>query len=78
MVYDYVIGFMYGALVESAACEENSRMLAMQAATDNAQKILKELSIEYTRIRQAAITQEITEVISGATALKNKKKKQSR
>jgi F-type H+-transporting ATPase subunit gamma len=78
LVYNYVIGFMYGALVESAACEENSRMLAMQAATDNAKKILKELSVQYNRIRQAAITQEITEVISGAKALKNKKKKQAR
>lgn len=78
LVYNYVIGFIYGALVESAACEENSRMLAMQAATDNAQKILKELSVQYNRIRQAAITQEITEVIGGAKALKKKKKKQAR
>lgn len=50
-------------------------MMAMQSATDNAKAILHDLSIEYNRIRQAAITQEITEVISGAKALKKKKKR---
>ena len=50
-------------------------MLAMQSATDNAEAILHELSIEYNRVRQAAITQEITEVIGGAKALKKKKEK---
>jgi F-type H+-transporting ATPase subunit gamma len=53
-------------------------MMAMQSATDNAQDMLRELSIEYNRVRQSAITQEITEVIGGAKALKNKKKKQVR
>ena len=48
-------------------------MLAMQTATDSAKKMLSELSIAYNRARQAAITQEITEVISGARAQKNKK-----
>ena len=48
-------------------------MMAMQSATDNAEAILRELSIEYNRVRQAAITQEITEVI--AKALKKKKAK---
>ena len=66
---------MYGALVEGFATEENARMVAMQAATDNAEAMLKELSIEYNRVRQAAITQEITEVIGGAKALKKKKMK---
>ena len=47
----------------------------MQAATNNADAMLKALSIQYNRIRQAAITQEITEVIGGAKALKKKKKK---
>ena len=51
-------------------------MLAMQSATENAQAMLKELSVEYNRVRQAAITQEITEVIGGAKALKKKKMKQ--
>ena len=78
LVYNYVTGFMYGVLVEGSASEENARMMAMQAATDNAQAMLHELSIEFNRVRQAAITQEITEVIGGAKALKKKKKKQAR
>ena len=76
LVYNYVTGFVYGALVEGSASEENARMLAMQSATENAQAMLKELSVEYNRVRQAAITQEITEVIGGAKALKKKKMKQ--
>lgn len=78
LVYNYVTGFLYGAMVESSASEENARMQAMQAATDNAEAMLHELSIEYNRVRQAAITQEITEIIGGAKALKKKKKKQAR
>ena len=69
----YCSGFIYGSLVESYSCEQNSRMLAMQTATDSAKKMLSELSIAYNRARQAAITQEITEVISSARAQKNKK-----
>lgn len=78
LVYNYVTGFLYGALVEASASEENARMLAMQSATDNAQDMLRELSVEYNRVRQSVITQEITEVIGGAKALKKKKKKQVR
>ena len=66
IVPDYITGFIYGALVESYCSEHNSRMLAMQNATDSAQKMLRELSIKYNRARQAAITQEITEVVSGS------------
>lgn len=73
IVPNYLSGFIYGALVESYSCEQNSRMMAMQTATDSARKMLSELSIAYNRARQAAITQEITEVISGAKAQKNKK-----
>lgn len=69
----YLSGFIYGSLVESYSCEQNSRMMAMQSATDSARKMLSELTIAYNRARQAAITQEITEVISGAKAQKNKK-----
>ena len=69
---------IYTGTVESYSSEQNSRMMAMQAATDNAQAMLHELSIEFNRVRQAAITQEITEVIGGAKALKKKKKKQAR
>ena len=67
-------GFVYGALVESYASEHNSRMMAMQTATDSAKQMLHDLEIEYNRVRQAAITQEITEVIAGAKAQKSKKK----
>lgn len=71
---NYISGFIYGGLVESYSSEQNSRMIAMEAATNSAKDILRELSICYNRARQAAITQEITEVISGAKAQKNKKK----
>lgn len=75
LVYNYVTGFLYGVLVEGAASEENARMLSMQSATNNAEAMLRELSVEYNRVRQAAITQEITEVIGGAKALKKKKQR---
>lgn len=70
-----VTGIIYGTLVESFASEQNSRMMAMQTATDSAKAMLQDLSIQYNRVRQAAITQQITEVIGGAKAQKNKKKK---
>lgn len=75
VVPDYVTGFIYGALVESFCSEQNSRMMAMEAATDNAKKILKELQITFNRVRQGAITQEITEVIAGAKAQKKRRRK---
>ena len=74
LIPNVVSGFIYGALVESFASEHNSRMMAMQTATDSAKEMLHDLEIEYNRVRQAAITQEITEVIAGAKAQKNKKK----
>ena len=77
LVYNYITGFVYGVLVEGSASEENARMMAMQAATDNAKEMLGELSIQFNRARQSAITQEITEVIAGAKALKKKKKKKA-
>ena len=70
LAYNYVTGFIYGVLVESSASEENARMMAMKSATDNAKDMLSELSVEYNRVRQAAITQEITEVIGGAKSQK--------
>lgn len=74
----YVTGFIYGALVESFCSEQNARMMAMEAATDNAKKMLKELSVTYNRVRQGAITQEITEVIAGAKAQKRKKQRKQK
>ena len=73
IVPDYVSGFMYGAIVEAFCCEQNARMMAMQSSTDNAKEMLKELQVTYNRVRQAAITQEITEVAGGAKAQKKKK-----
>lgn len=70
---DYFVGFIYGALVESFCSEQNSRMMAMEAAVDNAEEMLRELDIMFNRARQAMITQQITEVISGAKAQKKKK-----
>lgn len=74
IIPDYMTGFLYGALVESFCSEQNSRMTAMEAAADNAQKMLHELQIMYNRVRQAAITQEITEVIAGAKAQKKRRR----
>jgi len=73
IIPNYITGFVYGALVESFCSEQNSRMMAMQAATDNADELLHDLNIMYNRARQAAITQEITEVCSGARAQRQKK-----
>ena len=74
IVPNYVVGFVYGALVEAFSCEQNARMMAMEGATNSAKQMLKELDIEYNRARQAAITQETTEVIAGAKSQKKKKK----
>ncbi len=73
VVPNYIAGYIFGALVESYCSEHNARMVAMKAANDSAQEMLHSLSIEYNRVRQAAITQEITEVISGAKAQRKKK-----
>ncbi|MCD8365057.1 MAG: ATP synthase F1 subunit gamma [Clostridiales bacterium] len=67
-----VAGFIYGALVDSFCCEQSARMAAMDSANRNAEKIMDDLSIQYNRVRQAAITQEITEVSAGAKAQKRK------
>lgn len=69
----YVSGFIYGALVESYCSEQNARVTSMQNATESAKDMLHKLSIEYNRVRQANITQEITEVISGVKAQQNKR-----
>ena len=53
LIPNVVCGFVYGALVESYASEHNSRMMAMQTATDSAKQMLHDLEIEYNRVRQA-------------------------
>ena len=72
MIPNFITGVIYGCLVEAYASENNARMTAMQSSTDNAKKIIQDLSVQYNRARQAAITQEITEVISGARAQRRK------
>ena len=62
----YLKGALFGAMVESFCSEQNARMTAMDTATENARSLLKQLSLEYNRARQAAITQEITEIVAGA------------
>ena len=74
IVPNYVTGMVYGCLVEAYASEHNARMMAMKSATDSAQSLIKELSVLYNRARQAAITQEITEVCAGARAQNQKRK----
>ena len=64
----YITNIIYQALLEAQASELASRMTAMSAATTNAEKMLQELSIQYNKTRQFAITQELIEVVSGANA----------
>ena len=75
IVPGYITGFIYSALIDSFCCEQNARMNAMDSANRNAQKLLEELSVQYNHIRQTAITQEITEVSSGAKSMRKKRKK---
>lgn len=63
----YVKGIIYGGMVEAFVSENFSRMNAMDSATSNAEKMVEKLTLNYNRARQAAITQEISEIISGAT-----------
>jgi F-type H+-transporting ATPase subunit gamma len=65
----YVESMVYQAVVENNACEQAARMLAMKNATDNAGNLIDELQLIYNKARQAAITQEISEIVSGAAAV---------
>lgn len=65
----YAESLIYGALLDSKASEHAARMTAMKNATDNANDLISNLSLVYNRARQAAITQEITEIVGGAAAL---------
>ncbi|NBI10769.1 ATP synthase F1 subunit gamma [Colidextribacter sp. OB.20] len=75
MMPSYVSGFIYSALIDSFCCEQNARMTAMDSANRNAENLLGDLSLEYNRVRQAAITQEITEVSAGARAQRQARQK---
>ena len=65
----YVESQIYQAVVENIACEQSARMVAMKAASDNAGDLIGELELVYNKARQAAITQEISEIVSGASAV---------
>lgn len=65
----YAESMIYGAIIDAKTAENAAGMTAMQTATDNAKKVISELTIQYNRARQAAITQEITEIVAGASAL---------
>lgn len=65
----YIESIVYQAVVENIASEQSARMVAMKAATDNAGNLIKELQLIYNKLRQAAITQEISEIVGGASAV---------
>ena len=72
LVPNYVKGLVYGAMVESFSSELNARMMAMEGASKSAREMIHSLGLLYNRARQAAITQEITEVVGGARSLRKK------
>lgn len=65
----YIESVVYQGVVENLACEQASRMMAMKNATDNAGELIDSLNMEYNKARQAAITQEIAEIVGGASAV---------
>ncbi len=65
----YIEALVYQSVVENGACEQSARMVAMKAASDNAGGLIDELQLVYNKARQAAITQEISEIVSGAAAV---------
>ena len=66
IVPEYLGGILYGALCESRAAEQAARRTAMDSATQNAEEMIADLSLKFNRVRQAAITQEITEIVAGS------------
>lgn len=65
----YTESLIYGAIIDAKTAEHAAGMTAMQTATDNSRNVISDLTIQYNRARQAAITQEITEIVAGANAL---------
>ncbi len=65
----YIESLVYQGVVENVACEQAARMVAMKSATENANDLIDELQLIYNKARQAAITQEISEIVSGAAAV---------
>jgi F-type H+-transporting ATPase subunit gamma len=69
LITRYIESSVYQSVVENIACEQSARMIAMKSATDNAADMVDELSLVYNKARQAAITQEISEIVGGAAAV---------
>jgi F-type H+-transporting ATPase subunit gamma len=69
MLSRYVESIIYGAITENMASEQSARMVAMKAASDNAGSVIDELTLVYNKARQAAITKELSEIVSGAAAV---------
>lgn len=69
LITRYIESLVFQGLVENNACEQAARMVAMKSASDNAGKLIKELQLIYNKARQAAITQEIAEIVGGAAAV---------
>jgi len=65
----YIESLVYQGVVENIACEQAARMVAMKSAADNAGKLIGELQLIYNKARQAAITQELSEIVGGAAAV---------
>lgn len=65
----YIESLVYQAVVENGACEQAARMIAMKSATDNAGDLIDDLQLVYNKARQASITQELSEIVSGAAAI---------
>ena len=65
----YIESLLYQAVIENISCEQAAKMVAMKSATDNAGSLIDELQLVYNNARQAAITQEISEIVAGAEAL---------
>jgi F-type H+-transporting ATPase subunit gamma len=65
----YIESLVYQSVIENNACEQAAKMIAMKNATDNAGDLIKELELLYNNVRQAAITQELSEIVGGAAAV---------
>lgn len=69
LLFKYTVSVLYKILLEASSSEHAARMTAMDSATNNADKVIKNLTLEYNRVRQASITRELIEITSGAEAL---------
>ncbi len=69
LITRYIESQIYHGVIENLACEQSARMVAMKSATDNAGTLIEQLQLVYNKARQAAITQEISEIVGGAAAV---------